>query len=209
MRKPNKSPHTASSSKLPPLSVLLAQTPKAKKEFDQQLADKHYLGDKCQAGDYLRQVVYRKGEPVALLAWGAACYALKDRDEHIGWNPTQRAERQKLIVQNRRFLLLCQRHEEPNLASQVLGATVRALREQWMEQFNYTPLLAETFTDIEAFKGTCYKAAGWIPLGLTKGFSRHRADFFTPNGKPKKLWLKLLVPDALATLRASKLPPPM
>jgi hypothetical protein len=33
-------------------------------------------------------------------------------------------------------------------------------------------LLAETFTDIEAFEGTCYKAAAWQPCGITKGCGR-------------------------------------
>jgi hypothetical protein len=65
----------------------------------------------------LRQAVVRDGEWVALLAWGPACYALKDRDDWIGWHPTQRAERQKLVAQNRRYLLLHDRGSEPNLAS--------------------------------------------------------------------------------------------
>jgi hypothetical protein len=187
--------------------VHTADTPSACKEFDQLLDERHYLGGECQGGDYLRQVVYRDGRPVALLAWGAACYALKDRDERIGWNPKVRAERLKLVAQNRRFLLLTERGEEPNLASQVLGAALRALPGQWLEHFGYEPLAAETFSDIEAFAGTCYKAAGWEPLGLTKGYSRHRADFFTPNGKPKKLWFKFLRKDAPQLLRAPELPP--
>ena len=35
-------------------------------------------------GDYLRQIVTVRGRPAALLVWGPACYALKDRDECIG-----------------------------------------------------------------------------------------------------------------------------
>ncbi len=175
-------------------------------EFDQLLEEHHYLGSNCQAGDYLRQRVFLNGNLVGLMAWGACCYSLKDRDDYIGWNPTQRAERQKLVVQQRRFLLLTDAGEHPNLASQVLGAAVRVLPEQWMKQFGYQPLAAETFTDIEAFKGTCYKAAGWMPLGVTKGFSRHRADYFTPNGKPKKLWFKVLRPGAEDLLRGAELP---
>jgi len=68
------------------------------------------------------------------------------------------------------------------------------------------PLLAETFTDIEAYAGTCYKAAGWEALGLTKGFSRHRADFFVPNDRPKKLWVKKLRTNAVDLLRGGALP---
>ena len=175
-------------------------------EFDRLLEQKHYLGPRCQGGDYLRQRAYFQGELVGLLAWGACCYALKDRDEHIGWNARVRAERQKLVVQNRRFLLLTERGEHPNLASQVLAAATRVLPAQWRERFGYEPLAAETFTDIEAFEGTCYKASGWIPLGVTKGYSRHRTDFFVPNGRPKTLWFKALRPGAEKTLGAPDLP---
>jgi len=180
--------------------------PQDRKRFDRLLGAYHYLGETCAVGDFLRQVAILDGEWVGLLAWGAACYALKDRDQYIGWTPTWRAERQKLVVQNRRFLLLGEKGAQPNLASRILGASVKALPEQWMAHFGYVPLLAETFTDIEAFAGTCYKAAGWIPLGRTKGFSRHRADFFVPNGRPKKLWVKPLRKNALALLCAPELP---
>jgi hypothetical protein len=145
-------------------------------------------------------------EWVGLLAWRTACYALQDRDQYIGWTPTLRAERQKLVVQNRRFLLLGKKGAQPNLASRILGASVKALPEQWRAYFGYVPLLAETFTDIETFADTCYKAAGWVPLGRTKGFSRRRADFFVPNDRPKKLWVKPLRKNAVALLRALELP---
>ena len=164
-------------------------------EFDELLNQEHYIGQARPAGDLLRQEALLDGEGVGLLAWGAACYALKDRDEWIGWNNTMRAERQKLIVQNRRFLLLKDKGEEPNLASQILGAAVRALPENWEQKFGYRPVLGETFTDIELHEGTCYKAAGWDPAGMSKGYSRHRADFYVRNDRPKKLWLKKLQPD--------------
>ena len=46
------------------------------------------------------------------LCWfgGPACYALKDRDRWISWSAIQRGERLKLVVQNRRFLLLNDLH---------------------------------------------------------------------------------------------------
>jgi hypothetical protein len=191
----------------PAFQIHIARAPQAIEEFDNLLNEHHYLGADCQAGDYLRQVVYENGSPIAVLAWGAACYALKDRDAHIGWSAPRRAELQKLMVQNRRYCLLTGKGERPNLASQVLGAALRELPKQWMKHFGYEPLAAETFSDIEAFEGTCYKATGWLPLGKTKGFSRHRVDFFTPNGRPKKLWFKPLRKDAEKHLREGEVPP--
>ncbi|MBM4153192.1 MAG: DUF4338 domain-containing protein [Kiritimatiellaceae bacterium] len=61
----------------------------------------------------------------------------------------QRAERLKLIVQNRRFFLLHERGTEPNLASKALAGAWRALPEQWEQQFGYRPLLAKTFTALK------------------------------------------------------------
>jgi len=174
--------------------------PKEQRRFDELLDAKHYLGQTRSVGDFLRQVVERDGEWVALLAWGPACHHIKDRDKWVGWNPLQRAERLKLVVQNRRYLLLAERGQKPNLASQALALAVRALPGHWQKHFGYRPVLAETFTDIELFNGTCYRASGWEPVGMSAGYSRHRADFYVPNDRPKKLWLKELCADAKVVL---------
>ena len=174
--------------------------------FDEQLQEHHYLGAGRPVGDYLRQVVTWKGKVVALLVWGPACYALKDRDLWISWSACQRIERLKLVVQNRRFLLLIPKGAARNLASQVLGAALRVLRQHWQECFGYRPLLAETFTDLEAYAGTCYKASNWEPVGWSAGYRRHRADFYVPNERPKRLWLRPLVPQAREQLRALQVP---
>jgi hypothetical protein len=174
--------------------------------FDRLLGEHHYLGAGRAVGDYLRQVVEVEGGPVALLVWGPACYALKDRDRWIGWSATQRVERLKLVVQNRRFLMLTDKGRSPNLASQAMGAALRQLPEQWQQRFGYQPLLAESFTDPEAYAGTCYKASNWEAVGFSEGYSRHRADFYVANQRPKKLWLRPLVAEAGQRLRAVQVP---
>lgn len=174
--------------------------------FDQQMSEHHYLGAGRPVGDYLRQRVRVRERPVALLVWGPACYALKDRDRWLGWSATQRVERLKLIVQNRRFLLLADKGHAPNLASQALAAALRALPQQWRETFGYRPLLAESFTDPEAYEGTCYKASNWTAVGFSAGYSRHRADFYVANERPKRLWLFPLDPQARRELRAAHVP---
>jgi Domain of unknown function (DUF4338)/DDE_Tnp_1-associated/Transposase DDE domain len=164
-------------------------------QFNELLKGEHYLGASPSIGDFLRQVAVENGEWVGLLAWGPAAYRLKDRDHWIGWDPTTRQERLKLVIQNRRFLIL-EKKRRPNLASQVLGAAVRCLPDEWEKNFGYRPVLAETFTDMEAFEGTCYKAAGWLPLGVCKGHRRHRVDYYIANNRPKKLWVKPLMENA-------------
>jgi hypothetical protein len=128
------------------------------------------------------------------------------RDEWIGWTQQQRAGRLGLIVQNRRFLVIAETRM-PNLASRAMGLGLRQLPGQWEEKHGYRPLLAETFTDIESFEGTCYKASNWEPCGLTKGFEpTHRADFYREHKRPKKLWLKTLSRNTRVILTGMDLP---
>ena len=47
--------------------------------------------------------------------------------------------------------------------------------------------------------------AGGRP-GLTKGYSQDHTDFYVPNGRPKKLWLKELAPKACVLMCARELP---
>jgi hypothetical protein len=73
----------------------------------------------------MRLIVEADGEWIALFVWGSAAYRLKDRDAFIGWSSPQRAQRQKLVVQNRRFTMLVDRGTHPNLASRMLGQMIR------------------------------------------------------------------------------------
>lgn len=190
-----------------PLAVGVVNSGKELKRFDRLLAEHHYLGASPPVGDFLRQAVLRDGQWVALLVWGPAALKLRDRERWIGWNSAMALERLKLVVQNRRYLLLHDRGQEPNLASQALAAACRALPQQWRESFGYQPLIAESFTDPEAFHGTCYKASNWEPVGMSAGTSRHRADYYLDNDHPKKLWLKELCPAARSQIRAAPLAP--
>ena len=47
---------------------------------------------------FLRQFVEIGSKPVALLAWGPACYALKDRVRWISWTAPQRIARLKFFA---------------------------------------------------------------------------------------------------------------
>ena len=170
------------------------------------LDGEHYLGAGREVGRTLVQIVHHRGRWAAILLWGPAAMRLADRDEWIGWTHRQRAERLGLVVQNRRFLVLAEARM-PNLASHAMGLALRQLPEQWERKHGYRPLLAESFTDIEAFEGTCYKASNWEPCGLTKGFGRlHRADFYRQHKRPKKLWLKALSRNTRAILAGMDIP---
>ena len=156
-------------------------------------------------GSRLCQLVRGDGKLVALLVWCAVAWHLQTRDETVGWDAVTRSKRLKLVVQLRRFLVL-EATRRPNLASQCLGAGLRQLVSQWEVQHGYQPLLAESFSDPETHAGTIYKTTNWVQAGLTKGYSQDHTDFYIPNGRPKKLWLKELAPNAWVLMCARELP---
>lgn len=187
------------------LEIQVAQTKAQWEQAREALSREHQLGEGAQAGDRLFQLIWEEGKLAAVLVWCASAWHLKDRDEAVGWDPVTRSRRLKLVVSLRRFLVL-EETRRPNLASQCLGLGLRKLCSQWQIQYGYEPLLAESFSDPESHAGTVYKATNWTMAGMTKGFSAHRTDYYVPNGRPKKLWLKELHPRAKERMCAPDLP---
>jgi hypothetical protein len=68
-------------------------------------------------------------------------------------------------------------------------------------------VLVESFADLEWFRGTAYKAAGWTAVGTTAGFQRVARDFYEAHDRPKQLFVKELVKHAARGLRGRALPP--
>ena len=93
----------------------------------------------------------------------------------------------------------------PNLASRVLGLSLRRLSADMQAAHGYPALLAETFVDVSRFAGTCYRAANWRSLGLTRGFAREPggAARWRHHGQPKEVFVFELTdgaPEALSTV---------
>jgi hypothetical protein len=57
----------------------------------------------------------------------------------------------------------------PHLASHLLGRMAAVLSADWQQMYRHPIYFAETFIDPGRFRGTCYRAANWQPLGLTTG----------------------------------------
>lgn len=155
--------------------------------FNEFIDRYHYLGYRRTGGAQMRFFVHAMGQPVALLAFSAAAWRVAARDEFIGWTEDKRRSRLHLIVDNSRFLVLPWVHGK-NLASRILSLAARKLPEFWQQRYNYRPLLLETFIEKQRFSGTCYKAANWVCVGLTRG--RGKWDRRYCCDKPvKTIWL--------------------
>lgn len=169
------------------------------------MAQYHYLGFHNTVGEAIRYVATVGAHWVALLAWAAAAFKSRHREAWIGWDETLKWRRLHLVANNVRFLIL-PGIQRKNLASRVLALNLQRLSDDWQHRYGHPIWLAETFIDSARFAGTCYRAAGWIPLGETRGFGKRRHGY-CPHGHPKTLFVRPVRPDA-ARLLSAPFPPP-
>ena len=54
----------------------------------------------------------------------------------------------------------------------MLGLATRRLAGDWQQRYGDKPVLVETFVDSSRYRGTCYRAANWVELGMTEGRGR-------------------------------------
>jgi len=139
--------------------------------FNSLMQEHHYLGYTQPVGEHLKYMVFANGRPVACMAWSSAPRHLGDRDRFIGWSPKERLKNIHLLAYNSRFLILPW-VVVPHLASHLLGRIARRLSADWQQLYGHPIVYLETFVDPQRFRGTCYRAANWILLGLTKGLGK-------------------------------------
>lgn len=176
--------------------------------WNRLMEEEHYLHNATLVGEQIRYVAEYDGDWIALISWSGAAYHIEGRDRFIDWSDQQRRNRLHFLVSNSRFLLRMERGECPNLASKVLKLCLDRLERDWMDRYGHGILFAETFVDLVAYAGTCYKASNWIELGKTKGFERSGVDYYEHHDHPKRLFVRPLRPDACEILRSEELPEP-
>jgi len=129
---------------------------------------------------------------LAALGFAAASWRLSKRDDFIGWSDKAREANLKLVVNNVRFLILPW-IKIKNLASRILGGIAQQLPIDWEARYNYRPVLLETFVQLDRFKGTCYRAANWIKIGTTGGYSL--VEKYKKKASPKGIFIYPLCSD--------------
>lgn len=101
------------------------------------MARYHYLGCKGHVGEHMNYLAFdRKQRPVACLLFGSAAWKTTPRDRFIGWDRKTRRKNLSLMTNNTRFLILPW-IRVPHLASFVLGASLRRLRQDWMDKYSH------------------------------------------------------------------------
>ena len=116
---------------------------------------------------------------------------LECRDTWIGWQGQAHRKHLDLVISNSRFLLFPW-VQVKFLASKALGLALQQLPQDWQQRHGYRPVLVETFVDLERYRATCYRAANWQFLGMTKG---RKARGTAPAKTPKGVYVYPLHPD--------------
>lgn len=176
----------------------------------------HYLGKGPLCGAQIRYLVESSAHGfVGALAFSAAQWRLKKREEYIGWTEAARRANLHLVLCNSRFLILPS-VQVRNLASHVLSQSLDRLGDDWTERYGYCPVVVETFVDPSRFVGTCYRASNWKLVGQTAA-----QDTAYPNGKKadgrkdiylyplRRDWKKILCTEpkfALGTIKPTEAP---
>jgi len=179
-----------------PVVVEPVTTAEERQIWNATIATYHPHGYRRPIGAHLRYFIraHKSGvqQIVGAFLFGAAAKALADRDQWIGWSPTERMRYRPRIVNNNRFLLLPTVHI-PHLASHALALVTRRIREDWQTRYGYQPVVLETFIEPD-HAGTCYRAANWTEVGQTAG--RGRQDRYSEYATTKKsIWMYPLVRD--------------
>lgn len=145
----------------------------------------HYLGYTQPVGEQLKYMVFAGERPVACLTWSSAARHLGPRDRYIGWGREARRRNIGFIAYNSRFLVLPW-VEVKCLASHILGRMTALVTRDWQRVYGHPVYYLETFIDPQRSRGTCYRAANWIALGLTTGRGK-AATSHRPNRSLKQV----------------------
>ena len=133
----------------------------------------HYLGFNGTVGENMKYLIFDNNRrPVACLLFGSAAWSCAARDDYLGWDKDTRINNLRLLTNNTRFLILPW-VRVPHLASHLLSMIARRIQDDWQRKYGHGLLFLETFVEVDRFAGTCYKAANWRYLGMTKGRSRN------------------------------------
>lgn len=160
---------------------------RAARTWNERMDRYHPQGAGPLCGAQMRYAIYdRAGEWLGGLAFSAAAWRVRARDQWIGWSEAARRQHLHQVIANSRFLLL-PGVRVPHLASHVLGQALRRVVGDWQARYGYAPLLVETFVDAGQ-AGTSYRAANWIAVGQTTGRGRQdRAH--ARHGSVKQVWV--------------------
>jgi len=193
-------PVVCAASECEPLELAVVEGKAESRRWREQVERYHYLGCRVPFGAHLRYWARNRQRELACLLWTSPAWRMQARDEWIGWSDEQRRGNLQRLVNNGRFLILPWVRVK-GLASKILALSVRQMPREWEIRYGCRPLMLETLVDPTRFRGTCYRAANWIPVGQTTGRGRMDRDHAAHGQAVKDIYLYPLVRNARQQLR--------
>jgi hypothetical protein len=135
----------------------------------------HPLGHSVTVGRSIKYLIMSDDVLLGALAFSSPAWQLTPRDSLLLSLGLTEGDIHSRVIDNTRFLLL-PNVQVPNLASHVLSLATRQIVRDWTAYYSITPLVAETFVQSSVYEGTCYLAANWIPVGVSKGYAKKGAS---------------------------------
>jgi hypothetical protein len=163
-----KEPIEMSLSRLGPIDIEQVRRTPQESVVKSLVSEHHFLGYVHPVGEHLKYLVTARERPIACFCWSSAPRHLGPRDRHIGWSKDQRTAHIRFVAYQTRFLIVPW-VRVPHLASYLLGRVCRRLAADWEHLYAHPVYFCETFVDPTRNKGTSYRAANWIDMGLTTG----------------------------------------
>jgi hypothetical protein len=173
------------------LDIRLVETRSESKLWNGLISEHHYLGLATPVGRLIRYLVFADGQVVAAISFSECAWNVRPRNFLLRTIGLSERDFHNQVIGNNRFLILPS-VSVPNLASRILGQSLRQIRVDWADRFGVPPLVVETFVDPTRFSGTCYLAANWILIGTTKGYAKRGASHRNRQA-PKLILLRGLV----------------
>ena len=153
------------------LRLVIVKTEEEMRTWNELMIQDHPRGAGPLVGRQLRYLIGSEYGWLGGVSFSSAALHLESRDKWIGWDWEIRQNNLHHVVNMSRFLIrsciTCK-----NLATRVLGMSIKQFPEDFEQQYNHRPLLLESFVDTSLYRGTCYKAANWQWIGRTKGRGR-------------------------------------
>ncbi len=153
------------------LQLIRVETDTEIRIWNELMIQEHPRGAGPLVGAQIRYLIRSEHGWLGGLGFSASALQLKDRDQWIGWDAQTRQQQLHRVINLSRFLIRpCVRCH--NLASRVLGMSLRRVADDFELRYGYRPWLVESFVEKSRYTGTCYQASNWIEVGQTQGRGR-------------------------------------
>ncbi len=157
------------------LRLVIVKTEEEMRTWNELMIPDHPRGAGPLVGRQLRYLIGSEYGWLGGISFSSAALHLESRDKWIGWDWENRHDNLHHVVNMSRFLIRscisCK-----NLATRVLGMSIKQFPDDFKQQYNYRPLLLESFVDTSCYRGTCFKASNWQWIGCTKGRGRQDSE---------------------------------